>query len=77
MVSIDQRVAKLLAFKVEGLKKKVCLSALALVKPVGPDWRSPGVKLFSKYDGQQFYSPLTYRPQISSTERSEMFKKVC
>ena len=76
--SVGQRVAKLLAVKFGLLEKKsaasaipaeVCASAISLGS------RTPGVKSFSKFDGWQLCSPLTYRPQIFSIERSKPFQK--
>ena len=43
----------------------------SLVEPVRPDSRLPGVKPFSKFDGRQLCSPLTYRPHISIIKRSK------
>ena len=49
--------------------EKVCHTAPALVKPISPDSSCTGVEPFSKFDGQQLCSPLTYRPHISIIER--------
>ena len=65
MGSVGQRAAKLLAFKVGDLKKKVYHRALALVEPVGPGLTPTWSESFSKFDGQQLCSPLTYRSYIS------------
>ena len=54
-------------------QEKVCRPAPAPLEPVGPDSSCTGVKSFSKFDGQSFCSPLTYRPQIFSIERSTTF----
>ena len=53
MGSVDQRAAKLLVFKVGGLKKKSVLSAFTAKEygsAFGPGLTSPGVKSFSKFD---------------------------
>ena len=39
--------------------------------PVCPDLIPGEVESFSKFDGWSFCSPLTYRPQIFSIERSK------
>ena len=71
--SVGQRAAKLLAVKVWGLKKKSAASAIpaeVCASAIGLGLRTPGIKSFSKFDGQQLCSPLTYRSQIFSIERS-------
>ena len=65
--STGQRTAKLLDVKVGVLKKSL---------PSGPcpsQTIRPGCESFSKFEGQSFCSPLTYRPQIFSIERSKPF----
>ena len=69
--SVGQRAAKLLAVKVGLLKKKSAASAIpaeVCASVIGPGSRTPGVKSFSKFDGWQLFSPLTYRPQILSSK---------
>ena len=67
--SVGQRTAKLLTIK-------LCACALfglygrKMSKRFSPDSSCTGVKSFSKFDGQSFCSPLTYRPQITCMERS-------
>ena len=54
MGSVDQRAAKLLAFKVGVLKKKsaaLAITAEVCVSTFGPDLSLPGVKSFSEFDG--------------------------
>ena len=71
--SVGQRAAKLLAVKVGVLKKKSAASAIppelsAIAFGLGSN---PGpLQSFSKFDSRQFCSPLTYRSQIFSIERS-------
>ena len=53
--SVDQRAAKLLAVKVGVLKKKSAASAIppkVCARAFGPGLSTPGVKSFSKFDGQ-------------------------
>ena len=66
--SVGQRASELLAFKVRGLTKMS--AALALVEPLGPSSSWTEMESFSKFDDQQLCSPLTYRPHVSSIERS-------
>ena len=54
-------------------QEKVSHLALALLEPVGQDSSCSGVKSFSKFEGRSFCSPLTYRPQIFSIDRSKPF----
>ena len=73
MRSIGQRASKLLAVKVGGLKKKSATSAIptklcASALCPGSSW--PRVESFSKFDGWQLCSPLTYKPHISLIEIS-------
>ena len=71
-ISVVQRAAKLLAFKVEVLKKKSAALAIPpkeCASACGPGSSTPGVRSFSKFDSQQFQSPLTYRFQIFSNKR--------
>ena len=78
MGSVGQWAAKLLAVKVEVLQKKSATSAIpAEVCPsaIGPGWRLPGVKSFSKFEDQQLCSHLTYKPQIFSISRSNPISK--
>ena len=49
--SVGQKVAKLLAVKVGGLKKKSATQAPAPLEPIGPHSRTPGVESFSNFDG--------------------------
>ena len=61
--------AKLLAVKVEVLKKKSAISAIPAevwASAIGQDLSPPWVKSFLKFDGQQLRSPLTYRPHVFS-----------
>ena len=78
MGSVGQRALKLLTVKVGGLKKKSADSAItakACATVIGPDSSGTVVKSFSKFDGRLFCSPMTYRSQIFSIERSKPFKK--
>ena len=77
MGSVGHMASKILAVKVGGFKKKVCHLAPANLEPVSPSLTAFGIKSFSKFDRQQFCSPLTYRPHINSINRSKPFKKVC
>ena len=47
-------------------QEKVCRPAPALVEPLSPSSSWTGAESFSKFDGWQLCSPLTYRPNISS-----------
>ena len=52
---VDQRAAKSLAAKVGVLKKKcvaLTIPAKLCESAFGLGWSAPGVKLFSKFDGQ-------------------------
>ena len=69
--SLGQRATKLLTFKAWGLKK-VCCSAPALLKPVGPGSTLPWFESFSKFEGRQICSHLTYRSYIHTMERSKL-----
>ena len=68
--SVGQRAAKLLAVKVGGLKKGLPAGP-GPSQPVCPGSNPCAFKSFSKFDGWYFCSPLTYRPQIFSIERSK------
>ena len=71
--SVGQRASKLLAVKVEVLKKKSATSAIpaeVCASAISPGSRLLWVKSFSKFDGQQLCSPLTHRPQIFIIKRS-------
>ena len=46
----------------------------SVVEPIGPDSSCTRVKPFSNFDGQQLCSPLTYRPQTFSDERSKLIQ---
>ena len=74
LVSVCQRASKLPAVKVGGHNNK-SPPALAPLKSVGLGSNPGEVESFSKFDGRSFCSPLTYRPQIFSIERSKSFKK--
>ena len=77
--SEGQWALKLLAVKVGLLKKKSAFSAIpaeVCASAIGLGSRTPGVKSFSKFDGQQLCSPLTNRPQIFSIERSKPLFKI-
>ena len=50
MGSVDQRIAKLLAFKVGGLRKKSDARPRPYLNQ-SADSSTPGVELFSKFDG--------------------------
>ena len=69
--------AKLLAVKVEALKKKPATSAIpaevyaSVISPLGPGSSPSGVESFSKFDSIF----LTYRPQIFSLQKSNPFLK--
>ena len=55
MGSVGQLAAKLLAVKVEVLKKKSATSAIpakVCASAIGPGSRAPGVKSLSKFGGQ-------------------------
>ena len=55
MRSVGQRAAKLLALKISVLKKKFAASVMTLkvcASAFGPRSSWPGVKSFSKFDGQ-------------------------
>ena len=55
MKSLGQWALKLLAVKIEVIKKKSATSAIAAevcTSVIGPGSRSPGLKSFSKFDGQ-------------------------
>ena len=60
--SIGQRAAKLLAVNVGILKKKsatLAIPAEVCASAISPGLRPPGVKSFSKFDGQKLCSSLT------------------
>ena len=55
MKSVSQWASKLLAVKLEVLKKKSAISAISAevcASAIGPGSRPTGVKSFSKFDGQ-------------------------
>ena len=71
--TVGQRAAKLLAVKVGLLKKKsatLAIRAEVFASRIGPGSKTLGVKSFSKFDGRQLSSPLTYRLQIFILKRS-------
>ena len=79
MKSEGQLALKLLAFKNEVLKKKSAtwaITAKVCASMIGLGSRQPGVKSFSKFDGQQLCSPLTYRLQILSIKDQLPFKSL-
>ena len=74
--TVSQRAFKLLNVKVRGLKK-TCHPVLALVEPLGQSLTPTGSKSFSKFDGWQFCSPLTYRPFRPGTAYlTKLFRKL-
>ena len=78
MKSQGQWASKLLAVKVEVLKKKSATSAIpaeVCASVIGPGVRTPRVKSFSKFEGRQLCSPLTYRLQIFFIKRSILILK--
>ena len=71
--SVDQIAAKLLAFNVGGLKKSL---------PTQPESNHTCAsltlsELFSKFDGRQLCSPLTYKPYINCIKRSKPLLNTC
>ena len=67
--SVGQRAANLLAVEVRVFKKKsatLAIPAEVCASVIGPGLSRPGVKSFSKFDGQQLCSPLVYRSHINS-----------
>ena len=72
--SVDERAEKLIAVKIGLLKKKSAASAIpaeVCASAIGPGSRTPGVKSFSKFDGQ-FHHQKIY----SHFKGSKTFKRL-